>query len=261
MIVDLAEQGVGAVLLDIEGTTTPIAFVSQVLFPFARAHLRAFLQSARHTEELAAIVRLLRAEHAADAAGPDQPPEWPAANAPVSEAALLAYLEWLMDRDRKSPGLKRLQGLIWERGYQAGELRGDVFADVPPAIRRWRAAGIDVAIYSSGSVLAQRRLFESTEHGDLTPLLAGFFDTAVGAKTSSESYRRVAQAMGHAPGRILFISDVVAELSAARAAGLQVVLSLRPGNAPQPHAGDWPAIHSFDEVVSQAPGHNGRGDF
>ena len=156
-----------------------------------------------------------------------------------------AYVDWLMDRDRKSPGLKLLQGLIWERGYQAGELRGEVYPDVAPAIRRWRDAGIVVAIYSSGSELAQRLLFESTPAGDLTPLLSGFFDTAVGAKTSVDSYTHIAQRLGEPPNACLFISDVTSELNAARAAGFATVLSLRPGNVRQPDAAAWPAIHEL----------------
>jgi enolase-phosphatase E1 len=147
-----------------------------------------------------------------------------------------------MDRDRKSPGLKRLQGQIWEIGYRAGELRGDVFPDTAPAIRRWRAQGIDVAIYSSGSVLAQRHLFESTPAGDLTGLIRAFFDTAVGPKTASDSYIRIAQALGHEPSRILFVSDVTAELSAARAAGFQVRLSVRPGNPSQADAAAYELV-------------------
>ena len=144
-----------------------------------------------------------------------------------------------MDRDRKSPALKALQGYIWEWGYLSGELRGQVFPDVPRAIERWRAEGRDVAIYSSGSVLAQRRLFESLPEGDLTPLIVGFFDTAVGAKTSAESYATICRELKRTPGEVLFISDVTKELAAARAAGLQVRLSIRPGNPPQPDAAEY----------------------
>ena len=143
----------------------------------------------------------------------------------------MPYLTWLMDRDRKSPGLKELQGQIWEAGYQAGVLHGQVFPDVPAAIRRWRALGLAVAIYSSGSVLAQRRLFESTREGDLTPLFSGFFDTAVGAKVSAGSYTTIAARLNCAPRQVLFISDVTAELRAARDAGMQVLLSIRLGTA------------------------------
>ena len=139
-----------------------------------------------------------------------------------------------MDRDRKSPGLKLLQGRIWEGGYRAGILKGEVFADVPPALERWRDAGLDVAIYSSGSELAQRLIFGSTADGDLTRFFSRFFDTAVGAKDAPASYRRIAAELGRATDRIVFISDVTTELDAAGSAGCGVILCVRPGNRPQP---------------------------
>ena len=190
--VHLAERGVRAVLLDIEGTTTPIAFVHEVLFPFARARLDGWLTAAAGSGDLAAITTQLASEHAEDLSRGEPVPEWRREGPAELRASVEAYSAWLMDRDRKSPGLKRLQGLIWEDGYQAGVLRGEVFPDVPPALRRWRAAGITTAIYSSGSELAQRRLFQSTPEGDLTPLIVGFFDTAVGSKRDPASYRRIA---------------------------------------------------------------------
>ena len=135
--------------------------------------------------------------------------------------AIGPYVEWLMDRDRKSPGLKLLQGRIWEGGYRAGVLKGEVFSDVPPALQRWRDAGLDVAIYSSGSELAQRLIFGSTAYGDLTRFISRFFDTAVGAKGAPASYRRIAAELGRAPDRLLFISDVTTELDAASAGGMR----------------------------------------
>jgi 2,3-diketo-5-methylthio-1-phosphopentane phosphatase len=153
-----------------------------------------------------------------------------------------------MDRDRKSPALKELQGLIWEQGYRAGLLRGVVYDDVPEALTRWREGGRDIAIYSSGSELAQRRLFESTAIGDLTPVLSHFFDTRVGAKTDADSYREIARALGQPTQSILFVSDAVAELIAARQAGCHVVLSVRPGNTPQPDGGQFERIHTFAEI-------------
>jgi enolase-phosphatase E1 len=153
-----------------------------------------------------------------------------------------------MDRDRKSPALKRWQGLIWEEGYQAGLLHGEVYPDVAPAIRRWRASGIDVAIYSSGSELAQRRLFASTAEGDLTPLFSGFFDTAVGPKVEAASYRRIVSALAHEPASTLFVSDVTRELRAAEAAGCQTRLCVRPGNAIQPDADRYASVTSFAAI-------------
>ena len=247
-MIPLAARGLRAVLLDIEGTTTPMAFVHEVLFPFARTRLGEYL-AAHWKEALTAEIRgKLTAEHAADGARRDDPPALVAGNEADSIRSLVAYANWLMDRDRKSPGLKQLQGLIWEDGYRAGALRGQVFADVPAAIRRWHAAGVGVAIYSSGSELAQRRLFESTEHGDLTPAIGAFFDTAVGAKVEAPSYGRIAAALERPSGEILFISDVPRELTAAREAGMDVVLSLRPGNPPVDVTG-FETVRTLDEIT------------
>jgi enolase-phosphatase E1 len=239
-VIALAERGVSAVLLDIEGTTTPVAFVHEVLFPYARARLRAFLERERGAAAVAAATAALAREHAQDEASADMPPPWPD-RSPADVEAIAGYAAWLMDRDRKSTGLKLLQGSIWEEGYRAGELRGQVYPDVAPAIRRWRDAGRRVAIYSSGSELAQRLLFASTADGDLTPLLSAFFDTTVGGKLFASSYTAIARRLGVPPRELLFVSDVTRELDAARSAGLQVVLSVRPGNPPQP-------AHSFETI-------------
>jgi enolase-phosphatase E1 len=246
--VRLAENGIRVVLLDIEGTTTPIAFVHDVLFPYARTNVRSWLDQIDRAVRTS-IVSALRAEYEVDRQAGASVPEWPMLAEEQETAAAAAYAHWLMDLDRKSPALKRLQGLVWERGYQAGELRGEIYEDVPSAIQRWHRDGLAVAIYSSGSVLAQRRLFESTEAGDLTVFISGFFDTAVGHKMSSGSYERIAGALRIRPSDILFVSDVVAELRAARNAGCRVALSLRPGNPPQPDASDFAAVRSFDEIA------------
>ena len=248
MSLALRARGVRAVLLDIEGTTTPIAFVHDVLFPFARAHLAGFLNDARNAAIAGEVTGLLKREHDEERVRGGSPPPWMNWSPGEDRRSAERYLHFLMDRDRKSPALKLLQGHIWERGYRDGELQGSVFADVVPAIGRWRHAGCDVAIYSSGSVLAQRLLFESTPAGDLTPLFRAFFDTGVGSKLSADSYARIAAELDITPADVLFISDVAAELTAARTAGLQVVLSLRPGNPMQPDAGQFEAIRSFDEV-------------
>ena len=237
-----------AIVLDIEGTTTPIAFVHDVLFPYARTHLVEFLRADWASPGVVEAVRRLSAEHAGDLAAGEHPPAWIMDSTHDPIASVAAYCGWLMDRDRKSPGLKTLQGLIWECGYQAGTLRGIVFPDVAPAMRRWTAAGLDIAIYSSGSELAQRRLFESTTEGDLTPLVTAFFDTAIGGKTEPESYRRIAARLGRRPGDVLFVSDLTREIAAAREAGLDVRLSRRPGNAPQPGADAFRQITSLDEI-------------
>ena len=149
-------------------------------------------------------------------------------------AAVLSVVRRQMAADVKATGLKALQGLIWRDGYERGVLRSEVFADVPLALRRWQAAGRPVAIYSSGSSLAQQLLFRHTGFGDLTPLLSGFFDTELGPKREADSYRRIAAAWGQPPARITFASDVPAECAAAVAAGLHAVLIMRPGNPPLP---------------------------
>jgi enolase-phosphatase E1 len=216
------------ILLDIEGTTTPITFVHEVLFPYARQRLASFLDARSGDPSVAEIIARLRGERAADSAEASAPP-WAEGDHP----GLVAYLEFLMDQDRKSSGLKAVQGLIWEEGYRRGDLHGIVFPDVAPAMRRWHAAGKRIAIYSSGSVLAQRLLFSTTPDGDLTTIIDGFFDTGVGAKVDANSYRRISEALGVPPARVLFVSDVDAELAAAAKAGCQVLLSERPGNPPQ----------------------------
>ena len=226
-----------AIVLDIEGTTTPVEFVYQVLFPFARAQAAAYLRRESESAACRAAIEGLRAEQARDREQHLQPP-----------AVIPDYVLWLMDRDRKSPGLKALQGLIWQEGFRSGELRGLVYPDVPRALERWRAKGIDIYIYSSGSVLAQQLLFGSTDDGDLTKFLNGHFDTAVGPKSSANSYRSIAEQLEIAPSQILFVSDVAAELDAARDAGLRVALCVRPGSA-RVDGRMYPVVGSFDEVV------------
>jgi enolase-phosphatase E1 len=240
----LKDRAIRAILLDIEGTTTPVAFVYDVLFPFARARLGTYLQEPAHDAVVRDVLVLLAKEWEADAAARRDLSDWRAGD----PASASPYLEWLMDRDVKSPALKRLQGLIWEGGYRTGALKGEVFRDVAPAFARWRDQDITIAIYSSGSVLAQRLLFGATVEGDLTPFIAAFFDTDVGAKRWPDSYRRIAAALQRETGELLFVSDTPAELDAARGAGCQVLLAERPGN----RATSYPeadAIRSFDQIV------------
>jgi enolase-phosphatase E1 len=233
----------GAILLDIEGTTTPVDFVTRVLFPYAREGVAEFLTRRGAEPDVQADVAGLRAEREADERAGASPPVW-REDAPTDSA--VAYVRWLMDRDRKSTALKSLQGRTWEEGYGAGHLRGQVYPDVPRAFARWRAQGRDLAIFSSGSVLAQKLLFSGSEAGDLTQAIRAFFDTTTGAKNDPESYRKIAAALGQAPAAVLFLSDVTAELDAARAAGLATGLCVREGNAPP--AADHPVVRTLDEV-------------
>lgn len=192
-----------AVLLDIEGTTSSISFVLDELFPYARTHLRDYV--AANSEAVAPIL--------AQVPGED----------PVA-----TLLEWI-DEDRKATPLKALQGMIWATGYAEGSLKGHVYPDTPAALRRWQAAGIAVHFYSSGSIAAQKLLFRHSIAGDLTPLVAGYFDTTSGPKREASSYTAIAAALGLAPATILFVSDIQAEIDAARAAGLEALLIAREG--------------------------------
>jgi enolase-phosphatase E1 len=233
-----SRRAVRAVLLDVEGTTTPIAFVYGTLFPYTRAHLRPFLDD--HGSTCAALLDRLRREQAADADAP-------------ADASVAEYVEWLIDRDRKSTALKELQGLIWEDGYRTGDLVGEVFPDVAPLLERWKRRGIDVGIFSSGSVLAQQLLFGHSSDGDLRPFLRWHFDTTTGSKTALESYRRIVDTIGLPPDAVLFVSDVVTELDAARAAGLQTALALRPGNALVTDAREHAAIRGLADLEISRP--------
>ena len=213
-------SGTRLYLLDVEGTVAPISLVYEKMFPYARAHLSAYL--AGHWDEVATDLELLLVENRAETD----------ARAPRMDAGAepIEYLLWLMDVDRKSTALKSLQGKVWKAGFESGAVTGEVFADVPGALERWSRRGL-VAIYSSGSVEAQRLFFRYSSAGDLTGRIAGYFDTRTGAKGDAESYRRIAAAMGVAPGDVLFFSDVVRELDAAREAGCGTRLVVREGNA------------------------------
>lgn len=238
-----------AVLLDIEGTTTPIDFVYDILFPYARTHVRDYV--ADHRLQPAVLVDLsgIIAENAEDTSRGLDPPQLNTSAEQVSIDAVDAYVRWLMDQDRKTTALKSLQGKIWEEGYRKGELRSQVFEDVPRAFKRWREGGQTICIYSSGSVLAQKLLFANTEAGDLTAFISDYFDTNIGAKTVPDSYQRIASQLKLDSTAILFVSDVAEELDAAAAAGLQTLLCVRPGNHRQPTATVHPIIMSFDEVL------------
>jgi len=239
----ISMAGIRGIVLDIEGTTTPIAFVHDVLFSYARTHVNDYLVKHAETDDVRKDIQLLREEHAADVRNGNQPP-------PLTGEldSIVSYINWLIDLDRKSTGLKSLQGKIWHEGYSDGTLRSQVFPDVPPALARLRAAGLSISIFSSGSVLAQQLLFAHTEAGDLTSFISNYFDTSVGKKGEPESYRRIAEAIGLPPGEVLFISDVVSELAAAREAGMKTVLSIRPGNPAQESAAQYQTIDSFDEL-------------
>lgn len=252
----IAQPSRGAILLDIEGTTTPISYVYDVLFPYARRALPAYVDAHLDDPRLREPIARLREEWLEDVARGELPPAWrgdddgegdagDVGDRAARVASIVAYAEWLMDRDRKAFGLKALQGQITKHGYEDGSLHGEVYPDVPVAFARWREAGIPVAIFSSGSALAQQMLFRTTAHGDLTRWIHGFFDTTVGPKRSAESYRRIASALGCEPSLVLFISDVSEELDAARAAGCDTRLCVRGGPTEKPKVPKHTVIYDF----------------
>lgn len=226
---------VDAIVLDVEGTTAPIAFVHDVLFPFAAARLDATIAGQGDDPDVAAAVARLEAERAADRE--------------VTAPDVVAYAHALMRIDRKSTGLKALQGLIWRDGYRAGALRGELFDDVAAAFAAWRAAGVTIASYSSGSIAAQQLLYRHSDAGDLAALIAAWFDTTTGPKREAASYARIATTLGFAPGRVAFVSDLIAELAAARVAGMIGVLSVRPGNAAVDDANGFAVISSLASLT------------
>ena len=221
-----------AIVVDVEGTTTPIRFVKDVLFPDSAERMASFIaQHGAETEVRAALHALLT--EAGEPGASDQ------------RAVELAR-SWIAE-DRKVGPLKALQGMIWEEGYRAGRFRGPLYPDVVPRLTRWSVAGARLAVYSSGSVRAQQLLFAHSTSGDVTGLFDRFFDTGVGGKKSAASYEAIARALGLAPREVLFLSDAPEELDAAAAAGMRVVGLAREGAPPEgsPHA--W--AHSFDEVT------------
>jgi len=226
-----------AILLDIEGTTTPISFVHDVLFPYSRLHLESFLAQHAASADVVSDLARLREEYGEDVTAKNSPP-------PLIEP----YVYWLIEQDRKSPALKSLQGKIWQQGYDDGSLRSLVFADVRPAMQRWRSKNLNVSIFSSGSVLAQKLLFAHTDTGDLTKFISNYFDTGVGKKSNGDSYRRIAAALSLTANQIHFISDVLSELDAAAEAEMETSLCIRPGNPTQPSSSQHPIIHNFDEL-------------
>lgn len=244
-------SSIGCLLLDIEGTTSSVEFVYNTLFPFASAHVEAFLHRHSADPEIKRLVSELRAEQAADAANDPQLGIWMRGTAEEEIATAGQYVRHLIAMDRKTTPLKTLQGRIWEEGFRRGELLGDVYGDVPRAFARWNAEGKRIAIFSSGSVQAQRLLFGHSKAGDLTKYIEAYFDTTTGPKRETASYITIAASLRLNPEKVLFVSDVEAELDAAREAGMQTALMLRPGTA-RPAAAKHGCMESFDEVTEAA---------
>jgi enolase-phosphatase E1 len=264
--------------LDVEGTVAPISLVYEQLFPYARAHFAEFLKDNNTNPAVEADLVVLADENRVEQKSgieselksgcpifgaassrlrwedaipsPTEPvilseAHFSGAEGPAFRDAALAYLNWLMDHDRKSTALKSLQGRIWKAGFESGELKGTLFADVPSALSRW-ASQANVAIYSSGSVEAQRLLFRYSTFGDLTSLIAAHFDTRTGPKHASASYAAIAGELHVEPEEVVFFSDVVRELDAAREAGCGTRLVVREGNAQVEDAHGHKVIDTFE---------------
>lgn len=239
------EANIRAILLDIEGTTTPGEFVYEVLFPYARSYVREFVQQNHHADDLRADISALSAEHQLDTERNHEPPVWRETDSEVE--SVTQYVYWLMQQDRKSKALKSLQGKIWEGGYLSGDLLGYVYPDVLPAFARWRAQQRSIYIFSSGSVLAQRLLFAHSTAGDLTTYISGYFDTTTGAKTAAASYQSIAKKIYSPASEVLFLSDVAAELDAAQDGGMKTALCVRSGTVdPEPRL--HRIIRTFDVI-------------
>jgi enolase-phosphatase E1 len=238
----------GLYLLDVEGTVAPISLVSEQLFPYARTHFPDFLQKSRGDADVRRDLALLAEENRAEkSAGIPRLPliaDLEQVESPRFRLDAMVYLTWLMDRDRKSTALKSLQGRIWKRGFETGRLKGTLFDDVPDALARWAKAA-KVAIYSSGSVEAQQLVFRYSTYGDLSPMISGYFDTRTGAKAERASYGEISAKSGVQTSEVLFFSDVTRELDAARDAGCQTRLVVRPGNAPVDDVHGHTVIESF----------------
>jgi enolase-phosphatase E1 len=235
---------VRAILLDVEGTTSSIRFVYDEMFPYVRLNLDEYLETHWNDDGLRACLLLLAAE-----IGQPSVEQWLDGDDESNRRRVAGAVLRLMDDDVKATGLKQLQGMIWKDGFESGELVAHVFTDVADALRRWHALGIDLWIYSSGSIAAQKLFFSHTVAGDLLTYFHGHFDTTTGSKTDPLSYRQIAAAMCLPPNEILFISDAAGEIVAAQRAGMQVLLSERPGNPANPQDGSVASISSFDEVV------------
>lgn len=221
---------INAIVTDIEGTTSSIEFVHKSLFPYARAHLRGFLREQAGDPLVQQLIDDVEAVVGWDLS--------------LDEAA--GVLEQWIDEDRKATPLKTLQGMIWKVGYQAGELKGHVYADTPEFLRRWHAQGLQLYVYSSGSVEAQKLIFGHSDAGDLTPLFSGYFDTQVGGKREPGSYRAILERIGLPGTEVLFLSDIGEELDAARAAGMQTCQLIRDSIAKP--AASHPQARDFSEV-------------
>ncbi|MEK7724139.1 MAG: acireductone synthase [Acidobacteriota bacterium] len=231
-----------AILLDIEGTTTPIDFVHKTLFPFAKAKIGDYVRE--HLKEIKGEIEQLKPEYQKDFTNQIYGRKFDTKSA----ESITEYLKFLIEVDRKSTPLKSLQGKIWQAGYESGELKSVMFEDIPRAFDRWYQKGRTIAVYSSGSVLAQKLIFQYSNFGDLSKYISAYFDTNIGHKREKQSYEKIAEKMQNRKEEILFLSDVLEELEAAHLAGVEAILSDRSGNAQISRKHSFQVIQSFDSV-------------
>lgn len=241
----MTETNVRGILLDIEGTTSLIRFVYDAMFPYVRDHVATFLKENWTDEAVQHAFALLASDLGKDSVEDwlDQP------SVDENQAQVVTGILELMDADVKATGLKQIQGLIWKDGFHCGQLVAHLYEEVADCIFRWCDDGINVRIYSSGSIQAQKLFFGHTVAGDLSDRISGYYDTTTGAKQESASYRKIASEFSCQPNEILFISDVIAELVAAKEAGLRAVLSIRPGNKRVDEGHGFDAITSFNDLT------------
>jgi len=214
-------MSIKAVLTDIEGTTSAVSFVFEVLFPYAAKYLPDFVRQEATQPAVALQLQAVREESGELRAD--------------VERVIDILLQWIAE-DRKATPLKALQGMVWEQGYRAGQLKGHVYPDAVEALKRWHQEGYELYVYSSGSIQAQKLIFGCSEAGDLSPLFSGYFDTTSGPKREPHSYRSIAAAIGYAAEQILFLSDIVEELDAAQQAGMATCGLVRNGGDLPGHA-------------------------
>jgi enolase-phosphatase E1 len=220
-------------LLDIEGTTSSVDFVYKTLFPFASGHAQDYLRVHFAESEMQKLIESLRIEHEREAMNDPRIGTWQSNSAKETIETAANYVRHLIALDRKATPLKALQGMIWEEGFKSGELKGHVYEDVPRALARWKGQEKKIAIFSSGSVQAQKLLFGHSIEGDLTKYIEAYFDTTTGPKREAASYTKIAKVLGTSAGNVLFVSDVIAELDSAHEAGMETAWMVRPGSAEQ----------------------------
>lgn len=241
------ERQARCVLLDIEGTVSDVRFVYDVMFPYAKREMASYVTN--HWSDRAvrdAVMRVAtdaKHQNIEDWLGPD----WQSENA-ACQRLLIDHLHDLMSRDSKDTGLKQLQGLVWQKGFQSGEIKSELFPDVLPALKVWKDSGLDLRIFSSGSVLAQKLFFEFTTSGNILHFFRAHYDTTIGSKKEASSYQRIVEDVGINASSMLFVTDVYQEIIAAEQAGLQVVASIRPNNASLPAEFHGASVTDFSQL-------------